>query len=545
MKTKEINYLSGFIAAACVIIFYPVLKSDFMGYDDPYYVLDNHYLKEFTFKNIAAIFSGKAIDLYVPVTLISYLIEYSLFGPNAKEFHVMNLLLHILNSILLLRILIALDLKNKILIYLLLLFFAVHPLVCESVCWISERKDVLYTFFFFLSILQFLKYNRSKRKKNNLLSLIYFLLACLSKPMAISLPVLFFIYWIYVRQKLTFKKWLFLFPFFVISILTALISIFSIKNAAVYKLPDYSFLEKTILLLSELGYYFFKPFFPVYQQLINPFPVKNTVLQNDTIVLFAFAGLALFAAALHSIFKTKDRLITFLFISWLVFLMPVLQLYPNTHSYVSERYFYISIIFPPAIIYCYLQKYQAIQKKLVPASLLLFIVFAVLCFNRSRYWINTKTLFTQELKIDENDARALNNLGFYYNSVQDYKNGCDLLHKAILIDNQNEIYLNNYGWALSGLNKTDSAIVVFNMALHKKPDYVSALNNLGVCYCFKKNWSQAYLNFSRAYRVDPMNNETLFNLGLYHISVGEKETGTELMKKAFALGNEAAAKYLK
>lgn len=537
-------------AVTCIIAFLPVFKADFVNYDDPEYVLNNVYLRQFSFENIKHIFLIKTTDLYVPLTIFSYLLEYSLFGANPMVFHVLNLVFHIINAILLLTILTKLNVKNKYLVYLILIFFSVNPLVTESVCWITERKDVLYCLFYFLSVIQFLNYQYQKQIKHLLLCFLFFVLSCLSKPMAVSLPLLFSLYLLYKHEQgkslsVLFKKSAFIIPFLLVSLIISIVSIRSLSSLGPVKafVTDYNFIDKTGLIFSEIGYYFVKPFAPFNQSLFHLFPEKGKLFSAD-IVFYLIPGIAITATVAYLFFMKKNKLIGFLFLAWFIFLLPVLQIYSNTHSYVSERYFYVSIIFPVIIVFLLLQNVNRQQSVYRFACVVTTLLFVFLTFKRSSVWKDSKTLFEAELKHDPNNSMALNNMGYYYNSTSDFNRAIPLLQKAVAGDSVNSSFLNNYGWALAATGQTEMAIIYLQKAIEIKSDYTEALNNIGICYMQKRDPEKAASYFKKAYEISPTNNDVLFNLGLYYYNSGKKDLGLPLLQKAHELGNKKAFKYL-
>ncbi len=535
---------------ACVLAFFPVLNAGFVNYDDPEYVLNNPFIRSFSVENVKSIFFIKTTDLYVPLTVFSYLLEYSVFGDNAKVFHFFNLALHIINALLLLNILTKMGIKNTYLICFVLLFFSVNPLITESVCWITERKDVLYCLFYFLSALQFINYRQRQKTKYLLFCFLFFVLSCLSKPMAVSLPFLFLVCIFYTEKapgplSLWIKKLAFLIPFFLVSLLFSVVSIHSLSGAGpiTAAFTSYNFIEKTGLVFSEIGYYFIKPFMPFKQSLFHLFPVKEKLFFGELVLLMAM-GFAMTALMLYHFLIKKNKLVSFLFLAWLLFLLPVLQIYSNTHSYVSERYFYVSIIFPVIIVFLLLQN-VSIKPSTYRFTLIAFtVVFVVLCFKRSSIWKNSQTLFEAELKVDPDNPLALNNMGYYYNSTSNFSKALPFLKKAVRVEPNNAKFLNNYGWALAATGKTDSAITYLQKAIDLSPVYTEALNNIGICYMQKQEPEKASVYFKKAYATSPNNNDVLFNLGLYYYRSGKKEQGLPLLQKAHELGNKKAGKYL-
>lgn len=539
-KTKQ-NFNIGIIVI-CIIAFLPIFKADFVNYDDPEYVLNNQYIKDFSLQNIIAIFSGKASILYVPLTHFSYLLQGMLFGERAFAFHVINLILHICNALLLFKILQRLKINDFFVCTFILLFFAISPLVSESVAWITERKDVLYGLFYFLSALRFLDYLETSKTKDYAYSLLFFILACFSKPMAVTLPALLLVYVIFRYGKEHKVYSLKLIPFFVTAVLFSLLAFYTVsggKNLNENNL-HYGSVEKIIIAFAALGFYFLKPFMPWNQEVIYLFPSPQHLMESMDILVYALAGILLLATFIYSFFKTQNKVIHALFICWLILVIPLLQLDENNHSYVNERYFYISIIFPAAIVFMWLQCFRLNPALIKNGLIVLTLLFTLLTFKRTLAWRNSLTLFTQELKSDADDPYALNNLGYYYNSIGAFQKGRETFLKAMQLKPSDPIFVNNYGWALSGLGERDSAVYYFDKTLTIDEEYVPALNNLGIIYSKEKKLERAEMLFNRAYEIDPKNGETNYLLGAYFDYTGNSKEAKSYYARAAELGYKPA-----
>src|SRR5437868_11508083 len=134
-------YILGGILLLTFLLFYNTLTNNFVNLDDSGYIKDNPDIKSLSAKNIAAIFSSYYNANYHPFTTLSYAIEYYLFGLNAKPYHIINLLIHLLNVFMVFRLIKKISDKTEIAL-IVALFFAIHPMHVESVAWISERKDL-------------------------------------------------------------------------------------------------------------------------------------------------------------------------------------------------------------------------------------------------------------------------------------------------------------------------------------------------------------------------------------------------------------------
>lgn len=521
-----------------LIAFSPVFRAGFVFYDDPDYVLNNPYIKHFTFDNIRSIFQGKATLLYVPLTICSYYLDNLVFGGSPLAFHLINLALHILNIYLLLKLLISINIQKEI-VFILLVFFAVNPFNTQSVCWITERKDVLCVFFLLLSAIYFIRHQNELKRKDYWLSLIFLVLSCFSKPMSVTLPVLFLLF-LYYKGNVRIKDVLKLSPHFLISLIFGVISIVSIRNGSDGKIAihDYNFIQKIYLFIAEIGYYFFRAFIPGRQTLFNFFPKISELFTTPTLTYF-IAGTFIFV--LISLLR-KKKLLVYIFIAWIVLLAPVLQIFPNTHSYVSERYLYLTMLLPVGMLFCVIKDHIHFNYRLVGYGCML--IFTPLTYLQSKKWRNTETLFKSELKVNPMNSMAFNNLGHYYNINGNFKEGLKHTGKAFELDERNALYINNYAWSLAGTGRTDSAIILFKKAITLKYNLFEAHNNLGVCYMSINKPAEAFKEFKIAESLKKDYPEVLYNLGAYYLKNDSINKAVPYLSKASFLGHANAAKLL-
>jgi hypothetical protein len=161
-RPKIILSLLG-ILVLTIIIYINVGSYGILNWDDDRYLIDNPHIKSLSADNISTIFSEFYFGNYHPVTSLSYAIEYSIFGLDAGPYHITNVILHLLNTILVF-FLIFLIVKRIDVSSIIALFFAVHPMHVESVAWISERKDMLYTLFYLGALISYLFYLKNPEK---------------------------------------------------------------------------------------------------------------------------------------------------------------------------------------------------------------------------------------------------------------------------------------------------------------------------------------------------------------------------------------------
>ncbi len=199
MKDKLLNKNILILAAICVVTFmcfqYTV-HNQFTNWDDDFYVTNDPYIKEFTWQNLKTIFTEDITkNNYHPLCMLSLAINYHFSKLDPQSYYLTNIIIHIANVILVFFLVIQLTIRLKIgengrlfMASFTALWMGVHPMHVESVCWIAERKDVLYGFFYFFGLLAYLRYIDSGTKKWYFITYVLFVASCLSKPMAVVFP---------------------------------------------------------------------------------------------------------------------------------------------------------------------------------------------------------------------------------------------------------------------------------------------------------------------------------------------------------------------
>jgi len=203
------------IVVAAISLYGKSVGFDFVpSWDDDVYVLNNRLIQSLSISNLKAIFTQPFFSNYAPVHLLSYSVDYLFWGLNPAGYHLMNVILHAANVILAF-IVIKRVAKRYDVAFISALIFAVHPVNVENVAWVSERKTLLSVFFIFLSLLTYLNFRERGKAFNYVLSLIFFILAVLSKSSAVTLPLALIAYEVFINGE---RKWMYSLLFFVISI---------------------------------------------------------------------------------------------------------------------------------------------------------------------------------------------------------------------------------------------------------------------------------------------------------------------------------------
>ncbi len=193
-RPRSIGLLLAFVT---LLVYLPATSCQFINYDDPLYITENPVVRGgLTWAGVKWAFTGVHVSNWHPLTWLSHMADCDLFRLNPAGPHLVNILFHAVNAALLFWLVFRLTEKLWPAAFVAALF-AWHPLHVESVAWISERKDVLSTFFALLTLLSYVRYVRENRRRSYWLALFFFVLALLSKPMPVTLPVVMLLldYW--------------------------------------------------------------------------------------------------------------------------------------------------------------------------------------------------------------------------------------------------------------------------------------------------------------------------------------------------------------
>jgi len=527
------------LAAVTLMVYWPVRQYDFLGYDDPLYYSENTQVQNgLTIANLGWAFTTDAAANWHPLTWLSLMLDAEIFGNQPAGPHLVNLLFHIGNTVLLfvlLRRLTAVIWPSAVVAAL----FALHPLHVESVAWIAERKDVLCAFFVLLTLLAYAKtatgdQEMTANSKQNtfraipcslpfyFLSLFFFALALMSKPMAVTLPFLLLLldWWPLNRMAdLQFKSadspgWTKSFtrlkilllekiPFFGLSAAACVITfLVQQKGDAVKTLTTFPLSVRIENTFVSYARYLGKTIWPA--TLANPYPYPGH--WPMPMVLFSvllFAGICI-AAFLFA------RKIPFLFTGWFWFagmLVPVIGLVQVGTQSMADRYAYLPVIGLFIVFAWGLARVAArlnFPQALIPvAAILILTATAVKTREQLSYWRNDGTLFSHALAVTENNCTAHVDLGSWLSKNGRMPEALDQYSTALKMQPDDPLILYDVANALASLGKLDEAVKNYRRALQFAPGRPNILNNLGCVLMSQKRLPEAVTNFEAALKGEP------------------------------------------
>ena len=355
-------YLSvAFLILITIIAFFPSLRNGFTNWDDPTYILNNPLIKQLSIENTKRIFSEVYFANYQPLHLFSYMIEYHFFGLSATGYHWISLIIHTINVLLVLWIAKLIS-KNNYIAFFTALFFAITPMRVESVAWAAERKDMLYSMFFFAAFISYLFYLQKKlQTRYIILAFSFFLLSVFSKTMAVSLvPVMFLTDFFYGR-KFNLKSIAEKTPFIIVAFIMGIISVNASKGANSFDTTNYySFIDRLFFACQNLLMYAGKLIFPTSLSSYYRYP---DLVNGHIPVSYYVSGVVVILIAVVVILSLKKGKLIFFstgyFISTIALVLMILPVGPTIFS---ERYSYLPSVMLYYTLLFYLYKWIEKQK---------------------------------------------------------------------------------------------------------------------------------------------------------------------------------------
>jgi len=530
------------LAAITLAVFWQVNQYDFIKLDDNIYVTDNFRIKSgISLEGIRWAFSTTYAQFWHPLTWLSLMFDYQLFGLNAGGYHMTNLILHILSTLLLFWLFNRMTgaLWKSAFVAAL---FALHPLHVESVAWISERKDVLSAFFWMLTLCLYVYYTEKPVIRRYLLVLFSFICALMSKPMVVTLPVVMILldYWPLGRFELK-KGNLILWqlkektPFFILSTVFSIITLYAQYKPS-GKYFQYSLNSRLASALVSFVTYLEKTFWPHDMAVFYPFSAQIPLLP----VIVA----SLLILVITTFVIVMVRRLPYLFIGWIWYVItiaPVIGIIKVGDFAMADRYHYlpsigISIMLVwgiPALI-----KSEATRKKFFSTAAIAFLVLlAVLSWKQCDYWKNDIKLFNHALQVTKNNYVALNGFGLALVKAGKIKEAVDNYNEAISIKpNYPPSYISR-GFAYFDLGQYQRAIEDCNEAIRLDAGYAEPYFIRGNSYYNFGQYQRAIEDYNKAIRLKLDYTDAYYNRGVAYLKQGNKKQSCRDAQKTCELGN--------
>ncbi|PCJ89611.1 MAG: hypothetical protein COA57_01715 [Flavobacteriales bacterium] len=511
------------------LVYLPVFNHDFVSFDDISYYVENEIIQELNWQNTKDIFTSFHKGNYHPLTTQMWAVEHALFGENSTALHVVSLLFHLLNVSLVFLFIKRLA-GNQNVAFITSFLFGIHPMHVESVAWISERKDVLYTFFFLLALIYYSKKPETQNSRFGIYhSLLFFVLACLSKSAAVVLPLILLLIDYFKERKFNFKLVIEKIPFFAISLIFGVTAIFSQQSTgAIQEMESYSFFDRIFLASYGLLTYLYKMIAPIDLVCFYPYPAKINGSLPAIFYLYLIIMLALFFAVFLSRKKTKAIIFGAMF--FLISVALVLQLLPVGGALMADRYTYLSYI---GLFFILGNGYEwAIGKfkkqKVIFAGIIgtYSIGMVWICFNQVSVWKSSETLWTNAIEKYPSEI-AYNNRAYSYNQTEQYQKALKDIEKCLALNPNYQKAYNNAGLAYFHLGKFNLGLKALNKAIELNPKDDEAYLSRGNVYSSLNDYQNAVADYDYYLSKNQNNHEAFFWRGAAYYKLNNYERAIE------------------
>lgn len=550
--------------------FLPTLRNGFVNFDDPLYVTDNpHVQKGLSWEGLSWALGATTAFNWHPLTWLTYMADFQIYGLKPGGYHLTNVLLHTLNTCLVLLVLRRLTgaLWRSLVVAAL---FGLHPLRVESVAWVAERKDVLSALFFLLTVWAYTRYAQRRSRVESrdsrvtlsfraldlrlstldyCLALVFFALGLMSKPMLVTLPFVLLLldYWPLRRLSLppihhsitpspqpSSACFLFLLlekvPFFALAGSSSVITLLVQKQAGAVA-QTLPFAARAENALVAYGRYLGKLFWPVDLCVLYPHP---DYWPWQAVV---GGGLLLLAISALVVWFRAER--PYLLGGWLWFigmLVPVIGLVQVGQQSMADRYTYLPMIGVLLALVWAAYELSTRWRYAMVAATVGFVAVSLGCMVFTRlqigYWSDGETLFRHAIAVTQHNAlahgslaRALADKGQIDEAIEQYR-------QAAALDPNDTIACNGLGNLLAQKGDIDGAISQFREALRRRSGDSFGHNNLGLMLARKGMMDAALAEFLEAVKFKPKEAEPYHNLGILLAGKGRLDEAIQQYREA-------------
>ena len=549
-------WMSVAMIVACVAVYTPVWQYDFVAWDDPMYGGATHVMNGLRPESIRWAFTVSEAGLWIPVTFLSLMLDVAVFGPGAGGHHLVNLLLHIANTLLLFGLLRRMtgSLGRSAFVAAL---FALHPLHVESVAWVTERKDVLSAFFGFLMLWAYLAYVRRPEPLRYVWVVLLFAVALMAKPMVVTFPFALLlldiwplrrvelgaesernfgwgalwdqhaVLWRLIREKI---------PLFAVTILSSVITVFAqVQEGAVSALEAKPLGTRIENALVSYAAYIGKALWPSKLSGLYPYhePAAPLVIVSAALVIAI------------TVWALRESRRPYLAVGWLWFLgtlVPVIGLVQVGIQARADRFTYIPLIGLSIMAAWGIAELAARWRRegvaLAGASMLVLTALAVVSWAQVRHWKDSLTFWQHNVDVTFENGRAHGNLGLVLSEQGRDDEAIAQYREAIRILPELGDVHNNLANLLSKRRQSEEAIAHYLEAIKYEPDNIEAHNGIGSLLDDLGRYEEAVGHYREALRLEPTSARVHNNLAVSLLNLGRNDEAVAELLEATRLAPE-------
>jgi tetratricopeptide (TPR) repeat protein len=498
--------------------YWPAVTNGFIWDDDV--MLTNNLLMKAP-DGLRRIWFSTELSDYFPMTSTTFWIEWRLWGMNPVGYNVLNILLHVGGGILLWRVLLRLKIPGA---WLAAILFTLHPVCVASVDWIAERKNTLSLFFYFASLLFYLRFEQEERKQFYWWAAGLFLLALLSKTSVVGLPIILLLCAWWQRGKVSRQDIRRSSLFFALALVLGLVTVWCQLHEVLLgeaKETD-NFLTRVLGGSWGLWFYLGKVLWPVNLSMIYP------QWDIDPAQWLSYLPGVLWLSALVVFWCYRRSWGRACFFGWGYFtvaLAPVLGFFDMdflVFSQVADHLQYIALpgliawtVGVSTVLGSKLLAAQWPRKTLLPGivATLPILLLCLLTWRQSSVYQDEETLWRDTIRKNPTAWMGYHNLADYLAESRRFEEAAGYYQQALRLKPDHAKSHNNFGNCLYVLGRADEAIDEFLDAIQKKPELAEAHNNLAMAYYQRKQFAQALEEHKKAIQCKPNYAQAYFGAG--------------------------------
>jgi tetratricopeptide (TPR) repeat protein len=535
------------LIAVTILAYAPIFRCDFVNFDDPNYVTENANVQAgLSIQGVAWAFTTTHASYWHPLTWLSLQLDTQLYGFVPRGYHLTNLLLHTVNSVLLFWVLCRMTGATWP-SFLVAALFALHPLHVESVAWVTERKDVLSTLFGLLALAAYVVYTQRPGLGRYLCIILAFTLSLLAKPMLVTLPFVLLLldYWPLGRwtpsaparvpwRRLLWEK----FPLLGLSVASSITIVLAQHGGEALRsldaFPLAARIENAIL---AWVIYLGKAFWPVYLGVFYPHARQGLPLGPVVAAGFVLVGIT-------AVVVREARRRPYLMVGWLWYLgtlVPVIGLVQAGSQALADRFTYVPLIGVFLMVAWGLEEWRQRYRSLAVLPVLVLSACAVLTWIQVGYWHDSRRLWEHTLQVTGDNYLAHWNLADFYLKKDPPEPQAAVPHmlESVRIRPLAGNHLDTAN-VLFRLRKLSEAAIQYRKALQLDPNSAEAYNNLGTI-CFRQGkLDEAHRLYGEALRLEPFNAQVHRGLGWAYLREENWQRAVEHLTEAVRLDPRAA-----
>jgi protein O-mannosyl-transferase len=556
-----------------MLVYIPALRNGFVNWDDESFLVANPNYRGLGWQQFRWMFTTCYLSSCMPLTWMTYSLDYVFWGMNPFGYHLSSLLIHAANAVLFyfvsLRLLrlsvsssnVSWQLPIRLAAGFAALFFALHPLQVEVVAWAIGREMAVAGFFFFLTLICYLKAAENESEgaphwRWMGAAWLFYAMSLIGKEVAMTLPFALLVLDVYPLRRLAGERGRWFgpqvrrvcwekVPFLLLTVGAAVRAVLGKEGTgAVYPLAGYGLLPRVAQVLYSLAFYPGKTLLPLDLSPLYPLHGFTGIWElqwflSGVLVLLLSAGF-FFARR-----RWPGGLAAWVF--YAVLLMPVSGIVTFGPQLVADRFSYLpslgwGVLLGAGLFYCWrlwVNKHVGVRTLVLTQSLaaLLLIGLGALTWQQTQIWHNSERLWRHALAIDQRSSFAHNNLGLALAEHGAFAEAIEEFRKAVEIDPAFVEAHTNLGNFLARRGSPEEAVSHLRQALGIDPTFTNALNTLGNILADRGESDKAIEHFRKALQTNPKSALTYYNLARILAERGDLKEAIEAYRKAIEINS--------